>query len=166
MHKLYINIKLWNVCAYCCLQFDEVETVWTIINQTLNQAIDLLVPKVRIRTKQYPKWFNSQLIHEVNCLRTLRKKYSCSPTDHNLNRLTIAEKSFSSNSESAKVTYESNLIESLLSQSNPAVYRYLKSITNHKGIHATVVFNDTHASTDYDKADLFNNYFSSVFTKD
>jgi len=80
---------------YSCLQFDEVETVWTIINQTLHQAIDLFIPKVRIRTKQYPKWFNSQLIHEANCLWTLRKKYSLSPTNHNLNHLTVAEKSFS-----------------------------------------------------------------------
>jgi len=54
----------------------------------------------------------------------------------------------------------------LISQSNPAVYQYLRSITNHKGIPATIVFNDTHASTDYDKVNLFNNYFSSVFTKD
>jgi len=101
---------------YSCLQFDEVETVRTIINQTLHQAIDLFVPKVRIRTKQYHKWFNSQLIHEANCLRTLSKKYSCSPTDHNLNHLTVAEKSFTSNLESVKVTYETNLIESLKSQ--------------------------------------------------
>jgi len=35
------------------IQFDEVETVWTIVNQTLHQVIDLFVPKVRIKTKQY-----------------------------------------------------------------------------------------------------------------
>ena len=92
--------------------------------------------------------------------------YTRSPTDHNLNRLTAAENSFNFNLESAKATYEANLIESLLPQSNPAVYQYLRSITNHKGITATIVFNDTHASSDYNKANLFNNYFHSVFTKD
>jgi len=35
-----------------------------------------------------------------------------------------AEKLFTDKVESAKVTYETNLIESLLSQSNPAIYNY------------------------------------------
>jgi len=72
---------------YLCLHIEDVETVRKIIKGTLLIAIELFVPKVRIRTRRYPKWFTSQLIHEANCLHTLRKKYNHSPTDHNLNRL-------------------------------------------------------------------------------
>ena len=157
---------LFSSNIYSCLQFNDVEIVWNIIKEALFKAIELFVPKVKVRTKQYPKWFTPQLIHEANCLRTLRKKYTLSPTAHNLNRLTTAGNLFNDKVESAKVTYETNLIESLLSQSNPAVYRYLRSITNHKGLPTTVVFNNTHASSDIDKANLFNTYFSSVFSND
>jgi len=38
---------------YSCLQFADLETVWTIINETLLETIDLFVPRVRHRTKQY-----------------------------------------------------------------------------------------------------------------
>jgi len=78
----------------------------------------------------------------------------------------LPDKLFNDNVESAKVTYETNLIETVLSWSNPAVYHYLRSITNHKGLPTTVVFNDTHASSDIDKTNLFNTYFSSVFSND
>jgi len=104
---------LCNTNIYSCLLFNDVGTVWNIIKETL---IELFVPKVKVRTKQYPKWFTPQLIHEANCLRILRKKYTHSPTDHNSNRLTTAEKLFNDKLESAKVTYETNLIESLLSR--------------------------------------------------
>ena len=137
--------------------------VWKIIKEILLEAAELFVPKVRIRTKQYPKWFTS---HEANCLRTLRKKYNHSPTDYNLNRLTTAEKMFNDKVKSAKVTNETNLTESFLSHSNPAVCRYLRSITNYKGLPTTAVLNNTHASDDHGKANLFNKYFSSIFTKD
>jgi len=118
-----------------------------MIKENLFKAIELFIPKVKVRTKQCPKWFTPQLIHEANYLRTLRKKYTHSPTDHNSNHLTAAEKLFNDKVESTKVTHETNLIESL---SNPAVYHYLRSISNHKGlpVPTTVVFNDTHASSD------------------
>ena len=86
---------------------------------------------------------------QTTYLPTLRKKYNHSPTGYNLNHPTTAEK-FNAKVISAKVTYETNVIESLLSQSNQAVYCNLRNITNYKGLPTTVVLNDTHRSDDHD----------------
>ena len=55
----------------------DVEQAWSIIKQCLTTAIDLFIPKVRSKPSQYPKWFSSDLKHQLNCLRTSRKKLRC-----------------------------------------------------------------------------------------
>ena len=64
--------------------------------------MELVIPKVRLKTKQFPKWYTSDIIHQLKCLRTLRRKYRRSPTNHSLHRLNTAEALFNSNVESAK----------------------------------------------------------------
>jgi len=45
---------LFSSNIYSCLQFNDVEIVWNIIKEALFKAIELFVPKVEVRTKQYP----------------------------------------------------------------------------------------------------------------
>ena len=66
----------------------------------------------------------------------------------------------------AKATYENKLIEShnILSNS-PAVFSYIRSVSKQNSLPSTVNLDDTLASSDVDKASLFNSYFYSVFVR-
>lgn len=59
----------------CCFESYDVEEVWSAIKLlvTSAMAMDLFIPKVRIKTYQHPRWTTPQLRHQVNCLKTLGK---------------------------------------------------------------------------------------------
>ena len=101
-------------------------------------AMTLFIPKFRVYSKQYPKWFTKELRHQIKCLHTLRRNYKRSPSDHNATRLNQAENSFQINADTAKSDYETNLINDFVSTSNPAVYRHIRSFTKSATIPPTV----------------------------
>jgi len=45
-------------------------------------SIKQIVPKFLIKPNIYPKWFTPSLKHKIKCLRSLKKRYSRSPTSH------------------------------------------------------------------------------------
>ena len=57
-----------------CFQSSDVDTVWSTLKLLILYAMELFIPKVRLKTHQYPKWFTSDIRHSINCLRTLRRK--------------------------------------------------------------------------------------------
>ena len=65
----------------------------------------------------------------------------------------------------AKATYENKLIESHILSNSPAVFSYIRSVSNQNSLPSTVTLDDTLASSDVDKASLFNSYFYSVFVR-
>ena len=52
------------------------------IRQSVLNAMQLFIPKVRVQSQQSPKWFNLEIRHLLKCVSTLRRT---SPTPHNLN---------------------------------------------------------------------------------
>jgi len=97
---------LYNSNVYSCLQCNDTELTWQIIKETLYKVMDLFIPKVKLKAKQFPKWFTPDIFHHLKCLHTLRKKYKRSPTSHNLPCLTTTETQFNFNVETAKAMYE------------------------------------------------------------
>ena len=63
----------------------------------------------------------------------------------------------------AKLHYETSLISNFATANSNKIYKYLKSITKSNCMPPTVNFGSSTASTDFDKANLFNHYFYSVF---
>ena len=57
-----------------CNNSDDVEFIWFIIKSYIISAMELYIPKVKVRSHQYPKWFTAHLRHQVKCLRTLLRK--------------------------------------------------------------------------------------------
>ncbi len=66
---------------------------------------------------------------------------------------------------SAKSAYECNLIRNFAGKNDSKIYKYISSITGQKTIPPTIKNNSESATTDHDKASLFNQYFYSVFAK-
>lgn len=51
-------------CDYTsCLQSHNVELVWQIIKNSIYTAMDIFIPKVRLRRHQFPCWYTSELRH-------------------------------------------------------------------------------------------------------
>ena len=159
-----MNLYICNSDILNCLYFSDVETTWAIIKLIIYEAMTLFIPKFQFHSKQYPKWFIKELHHQLKCLHTLRRTYKRSPSDYNAARLSQAEESFQSNATTAKSTYETDLITNFATNSNPNIYHHIRSSTKSATILPTVYFNDTSASSNTSRANLFNQYFYSVFT--
>ena len=63
-----------------CLSSNDIELFWSNLKNLIYLAMDLFIPKVRLRSHQRPKWITSTLQHDVNCFRTLKKKYKSHAT--------------------------------------------------------------------------------------
>jgi len=160
-----INSYIFNSNILNCLHFCDVETSWAIIKSVIYEAMTLFIPKFRVYSKQYPKWFTKELRHQIKCLLTLRRNYKRSPSDHNATHLNQAENSFQINADTAKSNYETNLIKNFVSTSNPAIYRHIKSFTKSVTIPPTVYFDDASASSDFSELIFSTSNFHSVFTQ-
>ena len=63
-----------------------------------------------------------------------------------------------------KATYETDLIKSFGPNNPSRIYKYIDKIAGHNSLPISVTYNSTSATSDLEKASLFNVYFHSVFT--
>ena len=149
-----------------CLQSEDVEYIWLSIKNIILAGMNLFIPKVRIRKHQYPFWYTPELRHLSKCLLTLRRKLSkCAhPTALQHAKLSQWEENFFSKVQSSKATYESKLIHSFAGKCNSKIYDYIHKLSKNNSIPPTVSLNSLYASTDHERATLFNTFFHSVFT--
>ena len=92
--------------------------------------MDLFIPKVRLRSHQRPKWTTPTLQHDVNCFRTLKKKYKSRATQHNLIKLLSAEYLLEDKLKLAKSSYENNLAHKLATSESNKIYKYINSLSS------------------------------------
>ena len=78
------------------------------------EAMHLYIPKVHLKSRNSPKWFDSEIRHHLNCPHTLRRKYNSHPTPHQLSKLKFSEETLQKKMVSAKSEYEANLLKSFL----------------------------------------------------
>ena len=95
-----------------CFTSDDVEGIWSTIKQAIHEGMHLFIPKVRIRSYQYPAWFTPKLRHLSKRIRSLRKRCLFSPTTNNLNKLQCLQECLQNNLSLSKTNFEANLINS------------------------------------------------------
>ena len=64
----------------------------------------------------------------------------------------------------AKANYETNLAFSYAHTNSNKIFQYISSIKGRENFPANMTYNDDCVSSDSDKAQLFNNYFYSIFS--
>ena len=74
-----------------CEQLSDINSIWLFIKNNITREMNLFIPKIRTSSSQFPKWYTSNICHQIKCLWTLQKKNKSHPTDHNLNRIQTAE---------------------------------------------------------------------------
>ena len=126
--------------------------------------MSLYVPKVRKRTHQGPKWFDSGIRYHLKCLRTLHRKYNSHPTLLILSKLKSSEHQLQLKMVSSKSEYEAKLIAHFRSHNFSKIYKYIRSITGQNAIPNSVYLDSATADSDLEKSSLINSFFQSVFT--
>ena len=108
--------------------------------------------------RSMPPWITSETSNRLNRLKTLRKKYSMRPTEH-LSLKISKENSLCKEMEDTDLAmYESKLFSTRNTQ---GIFKYFKSLRG-SGLPTVLRWKAIKAFEDYDKAELFNSYFSSV----
>lgn len=147
------------------LQYEDIEYVWSQLKHVVGDVVESFVPKVSLRSHQYPKWFTPALRHELNEIHTVRRKCRRYPIDVNQRKLIAAECHLQESMKEAKQHFESTLINSFAESNSNRVYKYISSITKSTTLPTTMYHNNNSSSDNQEKADLFNSFFYSVFTR-
>ena len=79
-------------------------------------------------------------------------------------KVTNLQEELQSTIAEAKSEYESNLALTYAHTNNNKIFQYISSIKGHDCHPNQMFYNDKQASTDLEKAQLFNDYFCSVFS--
>ena len=143
----------------------DVNEAWSIIKQLITTGMDLFIPKVRLRSSQYPKWFTSHLRHQVKCLRTLRRTLKRHFSIPVLQQLIHAEDSLQLELLTAKSNHEKNLVNNFVRYKDPKIFHYIKNMNKTNSIPSVLQHNSILVETDKEKAEMFNHYFYSIFTE-
>ncbi len=147
-----------------CFEEEDVEAVWAVIRGNVVSAMELFIPKVRLRSRQFPRWYNKDLRHQQKCLESLRKRCERSPTLTSHCKLSEADLAFRSHAERVKSSYESGLISTLATGQSKAIYQYIRELRGGSAIPPTLFMGSLSATSGSEKVTLFNRYFHSVFT--
>ena len=146
-------------------QLSDIDSIWLFIKDSISSGMDLFIPKIRTRSSQFPKWYTSNIHHQIKCLRSLRKKYKSHHTDSNLTRIKVAEDKLQTSIQQAKANFEANLVHNFAYNNDSKIFQHVRNITKSASFPATVFLDDSSATQDIDKATLFNSYFFSVFSR-
>ena len=120
--------------------------------------MDNFIQKVRLRQHQFPCWFTPELRHISKCMRTLKKQLSKHPTPPLQSKLTNLKSDYSNKILHAKSMYESQLVQSFAGPHNAKIFDCVRSLSRKSSIPATVFLNDSSATSNTEKAELFNNF--------
>ena len=126
----------------------------------------MFVPKVPTRNANQPRWFTPIIRHKVKCFHTLRKRYEKYPTELNKSKVDKTAIELQVAMTKAKSDYESNLILKFAHIHHNKIYQYISNIKGQDNFPTQMFYNNQHTCNDQEKAQLFNNYFYSVFSTD
>ena len=141
-----------------CFLYTDVEDIWNIIKSSILSSMHKYIPKYRLKSHSSPKWFTSEIRHLLNCLKSLRKRFKLYPTQNNLNHLKSAESNLQHKISKTKADYEQAFVNNCSSDQSK-LYQYINSITRSRTTPLVMHYDTVSASSSFDKACLFNDFF-------
>ena len=141
----------------------DVNTVWPLIKREILNACYKFMPTVKIPTNPSPKWFDSRIRHQINRIRTLRRRTTKTPSPGNMSRLCKMELKLRSSIQSAKPDFISQILSAFHEQPRK-LFSYFKDLSKSKFIPKFIIHNDVPIYDHGKIANLFNTFFNSTFT--
>ena len=142
----------------------NVNASWSNLKTTLQQIRAAFVPSITI-SQQSPKWFNAQIRHKLNCVRTIRRQTKKHTTPTNQLKLARKEAELQSIMELTKQTYEQNLVATF-QQTPQRLHSYIRHLSTNATAPTKIYPLNSNAitNTSLETAEAFNNYFHSIYT--
>ena len=144
----------------------DTQQAWDSFHNRLLGLIEKHVPKKKYTNAKRPPWYG----REIGLLSKQKKKawnkYRKSSTSENWSNYTHHRNKLAHSIERCKEEYENRI--ALESKENPKrFWKYIKSQTKSKGKITELADKDGNLTTDdLQKAEILNNHFASVFTKE
>ena len=67
----------------------DVEFIWQLLKSSITTAISSFTPTFKHSKSNHPRWFTSDIRHQLNCIRTLKRR--CRTTDSPALSLTVLQ---------------------------------------------------------------------------
>ena len=142
----------------------DIDSAWACFKNIISEAVLQFVPKICPRKHPRPKWFNSEIQHHLNKVHTLRRRCRSKPSTNLLSQLSLAEAELSEQMSTAKHDFEFQLVRDLAVSNSNRIYKYISSLSSSHQLPPIMHFDEKQASSSFEQAQLFNQFFHSVFT--
>ena len=151
----------------CFINNADINASWSLIRDSLIDACHKFVPLRKSKSKQYPSWYTSHIIHSINKVRSLRRliKSKRNPSSQLLDKLKILELNLPLEMAEAREAYQLQLVSSF-ADTPGTLFRHLGNMVSSRAnsIPATVHFNGDYDSDPVRKCNMFNLFFNSTFS--
>ena len=148
------------------LENKDTQQTWDIIHNKLTGLIERHVPMKKYTHSKNPPWYGRDVGTLSNKKRKYWHKYRKNPSPNTWQDYTKARNELSHKIERLKEDYENKI--AIESKQNPKKFwKYVNSKTKSKGKISVLINKNKHeVCDDFEKAEILNNHFASVFTKE
>ena len=87
-------------------------------------GMQLFIPLYKVHSNQDPIWYNSEIRHCINQLRTLHHRYKRHPTNHISSIINSIENVLQDKIKIAKQNFELHLVDCYASSNNNKIFKY------------------------------------------
>ena len=152
----------WNIA----LESKDTESSWKFFKETLNQLIEKHVPATKKRSNFRPTWMNRKLLKLIRKKKRYWRRYKLTKSNNDFSAYKDVERETKKGISRAKKAFEKKLANKE-NGNNKAFNKYLKGKLNSKSCIGPLRDGDNNTVTEDQKmAEILNDFFSSVFTKE
>ena len=162
-YNVIVN-RLLDVNWDSILTDDNLDSNLKSFYDVLNNVIVDNVPFSNFNPSTYPKWYDYELIREI---QDKKRAHSVWKTTGDLSNYIEFKRRRAICVRLWKCKYREYIesVESSLHFNIKAFWSYVKTLNNDSSIPSDIFLNNNTANNDFDKASLFSSHFSSVFNK-
>ena len=107
----------------------DIEYLWSYLKCTIHEAVSWFVPRVKINSKNLPKWFTSEITHIISKIQYLRCKLRIKPFINIKTKVAEKVERLQHNISTAKVVWVRKIVDKFAGSSNNKIYSYIRSLS-------------------------------------
>ena len=153
-----------SLILYNSFSSHNLESSWSALRDAITLSTSIFVPSATIPSKVSPHWFNASIRHQLNKVRSLRRRIKRHPTQMLRTRLMQMERYLQSLIQSTKENYLMQIVTTFRSNPRKLYVTYLNNLSESKFEPHFIYHNDATIHDPHKRAMIFNEYFNSTFT--
>jgi len=144
----------------------SIETNWTDFKDMIKQAMNEFIPQKQVQSSNHIPWLNRQIKHKIKERKRLYNIARRSQTPNAWASYRKIKNEITKEIRTAHSIYQCQLFENDSNNTSKKFWKYIKSLRkDHVGV-STLSSDGKQVTDSFDKAELLNNQFHSVFTNE